>query len=92
MDTSVLDNSYLGLNIAQYVFAFVILLFFIGFAVWGYRTRQRIQRLEEALRDFRELEPEGYEEEDTRDSFSEGARLQADEEASLQNEALKHQG
>lgn len=87
-----MDNSYLGLNIAQYVFAFVILIIFIGFAVWGFRTRQRIQRLEEALRDFRELEPEGYEEEETLDSFSEGARLQADTEAAVKDEALRHQG
>ena len=86
------DSGYFGLSLAQVIFAGFVLLVFIGFAVWGFRTHSRIQRLEAAVRDFRELEPEGFEEEATTETFSEGGRLSADEEAARQRDFLEHSG
>lgn len=85
-----MDSGYLGLNLAQIIFAIFVLLVFLIFAVWGFRTRRRIKKLEAAVRDFRELEPEGYEEEETEEIFSEAGRLTADAEAARQRDIREH--
>lgn len=85
-------SGYFGIDLSQIIFAGAILIVFVGFAIWGLNTRQRLKKIEEALalRDFRELEPEGYEEEETTDPFSEGARLDADEESARQRDIREH--
>ena len=87
-----MSGSYFGLDLSQLIFAGGILMVFIGFAVWGLHTRTRIKKLEDSLRDFRELEPEGYEEEETTDATSEGARLKADAEAARERDLVEHGG
>ncbi len=85
-----MESGYIGLDLAQIIFAGAVIIVLIGFAVWGFRTRRRLDKVEKELRDFRELEPEGYEEEDTLDTISEGARLRADREAAQQRDILEH--
>lgn len=87
-----MNSGYFGLDLSQIIFGGAVILVFIGFAYWGWLTRRRIQRLEQALRDFRELEPEGYEEETSVDPFSEGARLDADESLARQRDIVEHGG
>jgi hypothetical protein len=85
-----MQSGYFGLDLSQIIFAGGVVFVFIGFAVWGLRTRRRIQKVEQMLRDFRELEPEGYEEEETRETITEGGRLEADEEVARQRDILEH--
>ena len=87
-----MSASYFGLDQTQLIFAGGILRVFIGFAVWGLHRSTRIKKLEDSLRDFRELEPEGYEEEETTDATSEGARLKADAEAARERDLVEHGG
>ncbi|MHB0914333.1 MAG: hypothetical protein ACYC5A_11140 [Thermoleophilia bacterium] len=77
-----MKSIYWGLDVGQIIFAAIMIMILIGFATWGYRTRERIRELEEIVlkRDFRELEAEGFEEETNVDAFSEGARLEAEEQ------------
>lgn len=78
-----MNSEFLGLTVSQFIFAGLVFLIFVAFAIWGLRTRRRIDRLEKELRDFRELEPEGYEEIEPLD-ISEPARMEAEEEAARQ--------
>lgn len=77
-----MKSIYWGLDVGQIIFAAIMIMILVGFATWGYRTRERIRELEEIVlkRDFRELEAEGFEEETNVDPFSEGARLEAEEQ------------
>lgn len=84
-------SGYPGIDISQVIFAGAILLVLLGFAFWGWQTHRRLKKVEQTLRDFRELEPEGYEEEETTDEFSEGARLEADEEGARRRHILEHE-
>jgi hypothetical protein len=74
-----MQDIFWGIDVSQIIFAGIMVAVLIGFAIWGFRTRDRINKLEAQVRDFRELEIEGYEEEATVDAYSEGARLEADE-------------
>jgi len=85
------QSGYIGIDLAQIIFAIAIVIVLIGFAVWGWRTSQQIKKVETMLRDFRELEPEGYEEPRTLDTISEGARLKADAEAARERDIIEHQ-
>lgn len=85
-----MESGYFGLDLSQIIFGGAVILVLVGFAYWGWLTRRRIQSLEEALRDFRELEPEGYDEENVADPFSEGARLDADESLARQRDIAEH--
>jgi hypothetical protein len=85
-----MESGYVGLTLAQIIFAAAVILVFIGFAIWGLKTHGRVRKLEAALRDFRELEPEGYEEEETLDTISEGARLRADSDAARERDIIEH--
>lgn len=82
---------YWGIDVGQMIFAFIIFVIFIGFAVWAFRTQARINELERKVhRDFRELEEEDYEEESAVDAFSEGAMLEADDRAAREEDILEH--
>jgi hypothetical protein len=83
-------SGYAGLDISQVIFGIMVLVVFALFMVWGLRTRKQIKNLERQLRDFQELEPEGYDEEGQVDALSEGAMMEADEEAARQRDALEH--
>jgi len=87
-----MQDIFWGIDVAQLIFAGIMIMILVGFATWGYRTRGRIERLEAivAKRDFRELEPEGYEEETMVDAFSEGARLEADEQLARERDIIEH--
>ncbi|MBE0428758.1 MAG: hypothetical protein IBX61_02675 [Thermoleophilia bacterium] len=85
-----MQSGYPGLDLAQVIFAVAMLMVLIGFAYWGWQAHGRIKKLERQLRDFKELEPEGYEEEEGTDALSEGARIQADEEQARQRDILEH--
>ena len=87
-----MQDIFWGIDVAQLIFAGIIIMILVGFATWGFRTRDRIDKLEEMMRqrDFRELEPEGYEEESAVDAFSEGARLEADEEVARERDIIEH--
>lgn len=86
-----MTSIYWGLDVGQIIFAVVMIMVLIGFATWGYRTRERIRELEEIVlkRDFRELEAEGFEEENTVDAFSEGARLESEEQQARERDILE---
>ena len=63
-----MNDSYLGIDLGQIIIALLFLLVFVGFALWGYRNlHQRVTRVEESVdevnRAYRDIEPEGYEEE-----------------------------
>ncbi len=85
-----MQSGYIGLDLAQVIFAVAVVMVLIGLAVYLRRTLQRVQKVEQQLRDFRELEPEGFDEEDTLDTISEGARIRADEEAARQQDIVEH--
>jgi hypothetical protein len=87
-----MQDIYWGIDAAQLIFAGIIIAVLVGFATWGYRTRGRIDELEAIVmkRDFRELEAEGYEEETAVDAFSEGARLEADEQVERERDIIEH--
>lgn len=85
-------SGYFGIDLSQIIFGVAVIIVLIGFAYWGWLTRRRIQRLEQAMRDFRELEPEGFEEESAVDAFSEGARMDADEALARQRDIAEHSG
>jgi len=85
-----MESGYIGLDLSQIIFGIAAIVVLIVFALWGYNTHQRVKKLEEAMRDFRELEPEGYEEEETLDTTSEGARLKADSEAARERDIIEH--
>ena len=84
--------SYFGLDLSQIIFAAAVIMVLIGFAIWGMRTRTRIKKLEETISDFRDLEPEGYDEEEDIDAISEGARLKADSDAARERDIIQHSG
>lgn len=86
-----MESGYFGLDLSQIIFGGAVILVLIGFAYWGWLTRRRIQKLEEALR-LRDLEPEGFEEESSVDPFSEGARLDADETLARRRDIVEHSG
>jgi hypothetical protein len=92
MEVLKMQDIFWGIDVAQLIFAGLMIAVLIGFATWGFRTRDRIKELEAivASRDFRELEPEGYEEETTVDAFSEGARLEADEQLARERDIADH--
>lgn len=87
-----MQDIFWGIDVAQLIFAGVMIMILVGFATWGFRTRERIRELEEIVfkRDFRELEPEGFEEETGVDAFSEGARLEADEQVARERDIIEH--
>lgn len=89
-----MKDIYWGIDVGQLIFAGVMILILVGFATWAYRLRERVVKLEEIIRkrDFRELEPEGYDEEGSVDAFSEGARLEADEKAARERDIMEHSG
>lgn len=87
-----MQSGYFGLDLSQIIFGGAVIVVLIGFAYWGWLTRRRIQKLEKELRDFRELEPEGFEEEPDLDAFSEGARLDADEALARRRDIVEHGG
>jgi hypothetical protein len=84
-----MESAYFGIDVAQFIFAGVAVLALLVFGIWSIATMRRIKRIEEAIRDFRELEAEGFEEEEGTDAFSEGARLEAEESLARQGRALK---
>lgn len=86
-----MKSIYWGIDVGQLIFAGIMLMILAGFATWGYRTRSRIKELEAIVfkRDFRELEAEGYEEDAAVDAFSEGARLEADEQVARERDILE---
>ncbi len=83
-------SGYFGIDISQIIFAGVIIVVLIGFAYWGWTTRQRVKKLEEAMRDYRDIEPEGFEEEPVTDPFSEGAMLDADDAVARNRDIAEH--
>lgn len=85
------EDIFWGIDAAQLIFAGIMILILIGFATWGLRAQSRIRELEDKVfqRDFRELEEEGFEEESAVDAFSEGARLEADEQLAREQDIME---
>lgn len=63
-----MDDIYWGIDMGQIIIALLFLLVFAGFALWGYRNlHQRVTKVEKSMEEvhqvYRDIEPEGYEEE-----------------------------
>lgn len=82
-------SGYPGIDISQLIFGGTMIIVLIFFAAWGITVSRRMSKMEKDMRDFRELEPEGYEEEEGLDTMSEAARLKADSEAARQRDIVK---
>ncbi|HZD40269.1 MAG TPA: hypothetical protein VE131_06070 [Terriglobales bacterium] len=84
-----MQSGYFGIDVSQMIFAGVMVLLLIVFGIWAIQIRRRVKIIEKQLRDFRELEPEGYQEPKTLDAISEGARLETDEQLARESDVLE---